>query len=133
MYKYRVLFTYVSPYKNIKCDRNVVHVCATTKEEAASFVENDIFASFKVKVNEVILEFYSKSQLVRNAKAKGYYHSGSAYEIPLNRIPFGKTVYIKTALVKVSLVEGNKPLVYNFPYKRVRLNYPEWMFKSIKE
>ena len=89
--------------------------------------------------NTIQFTFYSKSQIIRNAKKTKQYVIDSkglreAFGLPLTKeyIPFGQTLYISSKEVE-KRVEPDFTVVYTFVYNRFPWNYPEWMIKSVKE
>lgn len=155
MKEFYVGFSYTAANYECGCDDNHIRVAAENAEDAVSFVKN-MFSEYLVDVYEVcpilnvsmkgdiqkgIIEFtfYSKSQIIRNAKKTKHYgtdHKGlrQVFGLRLTEeyIPFGKTLYIPSSEV-AKTVDPDSTVVYTFVYNRFPWNYPEWMIKSVKE
>lgn len=154
MKEYYVGFSYTAENYESGCDDNHIRVAAENPADAVSFVKN-MFSGYLVDVYEVCpilnvnmkgevnntiqFTFYSKSQIIRNAKKVNAYVVDSkglreAFGLPLTKeyIPFGQTLYISSKEVE-KRVEPDSTVVYTFSYNRFPWNYPEWMLKSVKE
>lgn len=154
MKEYYVGFSYTSANYESGCDDNHIRVAAENPADAVSFVRN-MFSGYLVDVYEVCpilnvsmkgevkdtieFTFYSKSQIIRNAKKTNHYGTDSkglsvSFGLPLTKeyIPFGQTLYISSDEVEKK-VEPDSTVVYTFVYNRFPCNYPEWMLKSVKE
>ena len=118
MKEYYVGFSYTTANYESGSDDNHIRVAAENPEDAVSFVRN-MFSGYLVDVHEVCpilnvdmrgevkdtiqLTFYSKSQIIRNAKKTKHYGTTSrglrgAFGLPLTKkyIPFGQTLYISS-------------------------------------
>lgn len=154
MKEYYVGFSYTTANYESGCDDNHIRVAAENPADAVSFVRN-MFSGYLVDVYEVCpilnvsmkgevkniiqFTFYSKSQIIRNAKNTKHYSTDSkglrtAFGLGLTEeyIPFGKTLYIPSSEVEKK-VDTDSTVVYTFTYNHFPWNYPEWMIKSVKE
>ena len=154
MKEYYVGFSYTTVNHESDCDNNHIRVAAENPADAISFVEN-MFSDYLVNVYEVCpifhlstkgkvkntlqLTFYSKRQIIRNAKETKHYGTTSrglrgAFGLPLTKkyIPFGQTLYISSKEVE-KRVDLDSTVVYTFVYNGSLWNYPEWMLKSVKD
>lgn len=154
MKEYYVGFSYTAANYESGCDDNHIRVAAENPADAVSFVRN-MFSGYLVDVYEVCpiltvsmkgevkniiqFTFYSKSQIIRNAKKTKHYSTDSkglrtAFGLDLTEkyIPFGKTLYIPSNEVE-KRIDPDSTVVYTFVYNRFPWNYPEWMIKSVKE
>ena len=154
MKEYYVGFSYTAANYESGSDDNHIRVAAENPEDAVSFVKN-MFSGYLVDVYEVCpilnvnmkgevkntiqFTFYSKSQIIRNAKKTKHYVTNSngnltAFGLPLTKkyIPSGQTLYISSKEVE-KRVEPDSTIVYTFVYNRFPWCYPEWMLKSVKE
>ena len=154
MKAYYVGFSYTAANYESGSDDNHIRVAAENPEDAVSFVRN-MFSGYLVDVYEVCpilnvsmrgevkntiqFTFYSKSQIIRNAKKTKHYSTDSygnltAFGLRLTKqyIPFGQTLYISSKEVEKT-VDPDSTVVYTFIYNHVPWNYPEWMIKSVKE
>lgn len=152
MKEYYVGFSYTAANYESGSDDNHIRVAAENPADAISFVKN-MFSGYLVDVYEVCpilnvnmkgevkntlqFTFYSKSQIIRNAKKTKHYSSDSygnrtAFGLPLTKkyIPFGQTLYISSKEVDKT-VDAESTVVYTFIYNH--FHYPEWMIKSVKE
>ena len=154
MKEYYVGFSYTTANYESGSDDNHIRVAAENPEDAVSFVKN-MFSGYLVDVYEVCpilnvnmkgevknttqFTFYSKSQIIRNAKKTKHYSTDpcgvrAAYGLRLTEdyIPFGQTLYIPSSKVEKT-VDADSTVVYKFTYNHFSWNYPEWMLKSVKE
>ena len=154
MKEYYVGFSYTTTNHESACDDNHIRVAAENPEDAVSFVRN-MFSRYLVDVYEVCpilnvsmkgqvkntiqFTFYSKSQIIRNAKKTKHYctdstglHHAFGLRLTEDYIPFGQTLYIPSSKVEKT-VDVDSTVVYRFTYNHFPWNYPEWMLKSVKE
>ena len=154
MKEYYVSFSYTTANHDSRCDDNHIRVAAENPADAISFVKN-MFSGYLLDVYEVCpilnvsrkgevknitqFTFYSKSQIIRNAKKTKHYSTDAtglhhAFGIPLTKdyIPFGQTLYIPSKEVEKT-EDFDSTAVYSFTYNHYPWNYPEWMLKSVKE
>lgn len=154
MKEYYVGFRYRAENYESGCDYNHIRVAAENPTDAVSFVRN-MFSEYIVDVYEVCpilnvsvkgevkniiqFTFYSKSQIIRNAKKTKHYSTDpkgrrQVFGLGLieDYIPFGKTLYIPSSEVEKK-VDPDSTVVYCFTYNHYPWNYPEWMLKSVKE
>ena len=154
MKEYYVGFSYTTANYESGCDDNHIRVAAENPADAVSFVRNmfcgylvDVYevcpilnVSMKGEVKNIIqFTFYSKSQIIRNAKKTKHYGTDpkgfrQVFGLGLTEeyIPFGKTLYIPSNEVEKK-VDLDSTVVYTFTYNHYPWNYPEWMLKSVKE